>query len=828
MQPDKTSKFSAILLMLLLTVNAFNIAKAEYIMTITGGEVPAQESITIEILIDNTGNFAAFQVDIPIPEQFSYVAGSAALNPERRTDHLLHAEIVEGNILRFISFSLSNASFLGNTGSVASFEMIAGTQPGDYPLTPVNPIIGIAEGGNVITDAIAGVATILAPDIHVSPQSLNFGEIPLTAHQDMTLTLQNTGNQPLDVSGVTFDSPFFEVLNDAVFTLSPGSTQQLIIRFNSLEKGHYNQQMTISSNDPDEQEVVVNLEAVAFAVNELHCGSMLSFSGEQDTLTLSINNMEEYVAFQFDLLLPDPLNYVPGSAFLSGRKTDHIVDADIIGENTLRVAAFSISNEPFTGDNGAIVSLVFDVFGTGGWYPLSLSNVIISNDTPENIVSAYYNGSLQVAAPDIHAAGSISFGDVSVLETGEETLRIHNYGSDLLVINNLQTSNDSFYIQQALPVEIPVGQYVDLEVFFHHPEKDIHEAQLLIFSNDPDENPFVVALSANAFAPNYMIVQNTEASQESIVQIDILVENLEDFVAFDFHLNYPDNVMTFLPGEEFTWLTDRAEGHELFAGIIEPGVLRAFAFSLGQEAFSGHSGAVVKLGFEVHSSQESVTFPLVLENVILSDASGQNILYAAADGIITIVEGPPGEQFLSGMTITTGEETCFDATQTITTGGNGHFIIESGAQLRLIAGENIIMLPGTHVKEGSYLHAYIAPEGPFCGDLDKHFLATDEAAGVDNKTEEVTDINDIIAGKDTFFKVYPNPTQDQFTLELHQYPDATLVTVEIYGMRGELIKQRGLQADGQHRFSLEGHQPGIYLIRVTQGDKVGVERLIKR
>ena len=1044
-----TSYHPTILLILLLTLNAFNSAKAEYVMTITGGEVPAQEGITIEILIENAGDFTAFQVDIPIPEQFSYVEDSAVLNPDRIANHTLHADVVEGNILRFICFSLTNASFLGNTGSVASFELIAGTQPGDYELTPVNPIIGIAGGENVITEAIAGVVTLLAPDIQVNPESLNFGEIPLTAYQDMAVTVQNTGNQPLEVTGISFDSPYFEVLEDDEFVLTPGNMQHLTIRFNSVEKGHYIQEMTISSNDPDEPEVVIDVEAIAFAVNELHCGSMLSFSGTKDTLTLSINNMEEFVAFQFDLELPEALTYVEGTVSLApNRVIDHIADANVIDGNILRVVAFSLSNQAFIGEDGEVISLVFDVFGTGGWYPLNLSNVIIADVELNNILSELYNGHLEVAAPDIFAQQELNFGDVSVLDTSSELLTIHNWGSDTLFINQFQTTNDAFFIAEPTPLSILPSESFELEVFFHHPDKGNIEGILQIFSNDPDENPYLVELSAYAFAPNYMIVPDVAAFMEDVIYVDIHADNHESFVAFDFHLTFPGEVMTFLPAEEHSSLTNRAQDHLMGAAEVNDGVLRVFAYSMNNLEFFGNSGAVVRLGFAVDAPQAGMSYPLLLSEAILSDANMENLLYASIDGQLNVVDGvicpndmhtcmgsgpitlsgakPPGGEYsgtgvtdgifdpeetgtgtfeinydyedgdgmlfscqffitvhdipvvshpdaepvclnepvfqlqggepaggfyigpginagnwfdpmlagegiheitytyidgnlcqgstsfnlqvhalpvvilddyepvsidsqafelygglpaggeyagngvnedgwfdpaiagegtheitytytdenacsnyatswitvyspdfpstitLDEHTVADGENTCFDASETIITGGEGGwFWVQDGGNATLIAGQNIIMLPGTQVDAGGYLLARIAAdEHDFCG-IPK---------AMEYKHDDViTQIYAPDKSRNTgFFEVYPNPTQGYFTIELLLDEINSDILISIHNLQGSMLQALRLPSTRKHSLDISSHPPGIYLLRVTAGNNTDTVRLIKK
>ncbi|MEI7727628.1 MAG: hypothetical protein WCK09_21145, partial [Bacteroidota bacterium] len=71
--------------------------------------------------------------------------------------------------------------------------------------------------------------------------------------------------------------------------------------------------------------------------------------------------------------------------------------------------------------------------------------------------------------------------------------------------------------------------------------------------------------------------------------------------------------------------------------------------------------------------------------------------------------------FVTGV-VGSGEITCYDATQTITVAGGGTtFTISDGGQATMIAGQNILYLPGTTVVSGGYMLGKIAPNGPYCG-----------------------------------------------------------------------------------------------------------------
>ena len=188
---------------------------------------------------------------------------------------------------------------------------------------------------------------------------------------------------------------------------------------------------------------------------------------------------------------------------------------------------------------------------------------------------------------------------------------------------------------------------------------------------------------------------------------------------------------------------------------------------------------------------------------------------------VTGTETVPVNLTLSGVTISSGMH-CFNATQTITTGGGGQqFDVASGSEVDLIAGQNIIMLPGTHFHSGSAVLALISPGGPYCPVLASSLITED-------LNEEEIQENLIASGKENFFRVFPNPATESFTLELESYDDQEVIIIEIYSMMGKQMLIRELPAGPQHYVGLEDFNPGIFLVRVMQGKQTGVERVIKQ
>ncbi len=140
------------------------------------------------------------------------------------------------------------------------------------------------------------------------------------------------------------------------------------------------------------------------ATNVLSLDSLTANPFYTLTIEVTINNEDPFVAFQFDVQLPDGFDYVDGSAEFSGRESNHVLMPSDLGNNLRRFVAFSPSNEFFTGNSGHVMKFKIVLPSSTGIYPLEIENVIIGNMNSENILTQVVEGIVNV-------------GGVSALET---------------------------------------------------------------------------------------------------------------------------------------------------------------------------------------------------------------------------------------------------------------------------------------------------------------------------------------------------------------------------------------------------------------------------
>jgi hypothetical protein len=181
-----------------------------------------------------------------------------------------------------------------------------------------------------------------------------------------------------------------------------------------------------------------------------------------------------------------------------------------------------------------------------------------------------------------------------------------------------------------------------------------------------------------------------------------------------------------------------------------------------------------------------------------------------------------------GTTTVTGT-TCYNATQTITVAGSGNtFLVKNGGSATFIAGSKILYKAGTTVLSGGYMLGKITTNGTYCGAKSLEIVA---AGTGDDQRNEHQDSTATLPEKEGSgaFRLYPNPTPGNFTLELTTDISAsTPVTVEIIGMHGERLMQSEFAGVRRHEMSLSGLPSGIYYVRVFHETFLGVGKIIRQ
>jgi len=159
---------------------------------------------------------------------------------------------------------------------------------------------------------------------------------------------------------------------------------------------------------------------------------------------------------------------------------------------------------------------------------------------------------------------------------------------------------------------------------------------------------------------------------------------------------------------------------------------------------------------------------------------------------------------------------------------NNSFVVESGADVKLLAGNSVRLKPGFHAKAGSNVSIQIIP----CNDgIIRKSMAGNDNDEIDDATEEIVEQKKDEIINPALFSVFPNPTSDEFSLA-YTLDSSSFVQIDLYDMQGGFIKnflKLPQQEAGTyyHNFSLSGLPIGMYLLVFKTASKTITNKIIK-
>ncbi len=135
-------------------------------------------------------------------------------------------------------------------------------------LTPRTPHLALvalllpACGGGLVNTKVPGgedTADDGIPNVYVSVESIDFGEVEQLRTASESIQVQNTGTGTLTIEALTFSDTAFSSASGAGLQVPPGTSTTLALKFLPQDWSAHNGTVTIATDDPDEPEVSINL-----------------------------------------------------------------------------------------------------------------------------------------------------------------------------------------------------------------------------------------------------------------------------------------------------------------------------------------------------------------------------------------------------------------------------------------------------------------------------------------------------------------------------------------------------------------------------------------
>ena len=597
---------------LILMVLAGMVCHAQNTLSLSAASGHPNDDVTVSVSLDNSDAVSALEIVLPL-ENMTLVQGSAAMG-ERSNGHTITATMV-GNEARLYIYSLALNALNGNEGEVCSFKVKLGKVPAAYTLQP-SVILSDSLGQQLPCSVNAGTITLLSPDMTLVTTSVNYGRVAIRGTYTKTVQVRNSGNEPLELTGITFDNEDFSAA-PLQATIAPGSTKNITVTYAPIERNaDLHAMMTIASNAVSGTKTVP-ISAIPFSVNELHVQRAQGIANEEVEVQLTVNNMEPLVGMQCTFSLPQQLVYVDGSFTTTERTTGCSAFASDSGQQ-LTLYLFNPTNQPWTGDDGVVATFRLLLDGRSGSYRLNPSNVILSNATEENMTSATSGNYVIIQSPTINAPTQLNLGRTAVTETAQAPYSIRNTGQSPLTVERIIFLDDGYNVAEELPITIAANATATLTIQHETTLEGHYSTTMNVYSDDPTQRLLKVTVSGETYAANELTLEGKPVNDG--YELHFGLNNWStDLTALQMDIHWPDAGMTY----SSCATTSRLSGHQVMVIPLGDGYWRILVYSMGNAVITGNEGEIFSLKFTCENNNYWGT-TVTVDGITVSNQRSEN------------------------------------------------------------------------------------------------------------------------------------------------------------------------------------------------------------
>jgi hypothetical protein len=347
--------------------------------------------------------------------------------------------------------------------------------------------------------------------------TFSFGSAQTGTPLDADFHLINLGNQPLTLS-LSLNGSAYSVLTAPPSSLAKGADATFRLRFLSPSAGTFTGQLTLTSNDPDDNPYTVNLSGSASAVPApqikvtdngnagavvakgatINLGSLLPNSALNRTFTVTNTG-------NATLSITNPISFLSGAGFSIYSSAPNSLSPGSNGTFTVRFQAAS------AGSYSGTVSLA-------------------SNDPDDNPFTFNLQATVTAAVPRIRivdqttgqtvAPGSttISFGSPAPNTAVTHAFRIYNDGTASLALSNPASfvSGSGFTLSSPPPASIAAGGSAPFFINFQGSSAGSYSGTAALSHNDPTvASPLIFGLQATIPVAAIPVVTLTASDPEA-------------------------------------------------------------------------------------------------------------------------------------------------------------------------------------------------------------------------------------------------------------------------------------------------------------------------
>lgn len=566
-------------------------ARADNVLTITGGNGAPDEEVTVTFALANTEAITALQLSIPLDEEVTLVSGSLV-----KSDRLIHHDAsagVNNGVLNVMVYSTQMNSIAAGTGAIFTLKLKMGSQPKNIELAATTLKLTGSSGTEVEAESQKGMVSIRCAKAQYITMTVDYGEVPIHGSYEQTVMVTNIGNEPLEVTALTFsDATTFSSTTTLPFTVAAGASKPINVTYAPTVRGGITETMKVTCNSVSKLNTI-QLSAQPFAVNELHVAGASGISDSEVEIALRMNNMDPIIGFQTVFQLPAALEYVAGSFALNAeRKDDHAASATISNGN-LTIIGYSTTGKALKGDDGVIGSFRVKLVGRYGvtLTPTVAQLTAVLDGKATDVISAKYGGNIDIQSPQLGADNTLDFGRVPVTEEVERTFTLYNNGSAPMTVSRIVFADEGYSIDEEVPLVVNAYDNKSITVVKDDKTEGDFATTMNIYCNDPEQRLWSVSVTGTIYAPNFLTITADDTYQGDDVLLHVSMDNYDAISGFQFDITASEEY-TINPAD--VTRTERGNGLSVAASRVDETTLRVVAYLMGGEIAPG-SGELLTL-----------------------------------------------------------------------------------------------------------------------------------------------------------------------------------------------------------------------------------------
>lgn len=787
---------------------------AQNTLSIQAVDVGTNADFDLNVSLQNRDNIAALQFDINYNvSAFTLLSGHELTSSA--SNHSFSVSNPSPGVVRVIVYSTSNAVLNPGSGLLLQLKMKAKTVTSTFNFGFNNVVASSAASTALSISGINQDVIVKGATLSLVSTSLNFGRVPIGSVSTQQISIQNTGNLPLVLTGNSMITPF-TIVDSYPISISPNETKSIKVGVNTAAKINTGLNLRFQNNDSDPIRNIqsIALSATVYAVNEIHIGNGSGTINTDIEIPVFVNNMESFNGFQFDVILPTDISYVNNSIIQSQRFNGHTISASVVNGNTLRFIAYSSSNKDFNGSSGELFRFKLKPTVSSGTYNLNISNPILSNATLGNIESDSFHGFIQINSPNLTIDNTtISYGNVPIAESITSNVILYNTGSSLLIVDDIVASSGQINVDAALPIAILPGESKMVPLIYKPTTTGSFSETVSFRYNGPDLQK-IVTVQSTVFSPNYLMVKNQMGVKNQLNNFSIQLKNNDAIRAIQFDVELP---LGFNLQSANLTTTARSVGFNVSASLLSANKYRILLYSFSNTNLSSGEDSIINFPVSLNSNLNSGNYSFVFSDVILSGILNQNSSsIALEDGKITLNDAPIA--VADQMTVVEGGTV-------VTLVGGASSVLTNDTDTE---NNNLIAVLVSDVSNGtltlnsngtfSYVHngskttsdsfTYKANDGTLNGNVITVDITVTKSLSTDSFEKAV------------LVTAYPNPTNDNVVITIPDEFD--LVKIELYNGLGQFVARYT-----NNTVSVQNLTSGNYFLKIytTGGDTT--KRLIK-